>query len=363
MKERSILFSKNFSRTPGGNMGSMSFFIGKSTFAAAALFIIFFIMNECAFSQISSFECEIPELEKSLYRPNYDSSADFERRNDPFFQDATETIYRGSLLSSGTRITGVFYRMEPKYKGNKFFTDPLSAYGAIIGYEKLYKSGCNFGIFYNYGFENSVKTVAFDSKTNNHLLGLKYRQTLGAFTVLLEGSAGYDLYSYSYSYDGVDGKIKEDGYQGRGYAEVSYNNLSLYGISLKPFVAYQYDFLQRNALEDDSLAFSDKIKHDSSQMLFGARLSWNCIHARFAWVHDFEKGESPIRSQWLSSFPGVITPNQLYYDGNSGVERYWLGVGFQYKFLNCLVACLDYDLVYNSKETSHIGSVGLRLCW
>ena len=59
----------------------------------------------------------------------------------------------------------------------------------------------------------------------------------------------------------------------------------------------------------------------------------------------------------------MITPSQLYYDKNPGRDWLWFGLGAQYTFFNRLMLFIDYDLLHNSRISSHIGSAGISLEW
>lgn len=307
------------------------------------------------------------------------SESIIEKRDDFFpqvqpesFSDGEEdddrtTLYRGSLFQTcGGRIWGIFYRMEPKYKGSQQLIDnKMSAYGAVLGYEMRLQKRANLSFYYNYGYKNSIKTLDFDSKLQNHIGGLKFRKRWNNLAILLGGSGGVD--QYDYRYNTVPEKIERDGFQARGYVELMYNNpnFNIYGITVKPFVTYQYDYLERKSLQEEygHLAYSEKIKHDTSQILLGSRFEWKWFDFRLAWIRNLDDGKVPIRNQWFSSYSGTTTPTQLYYEGSSGTDRLWFGFGGKYVWFNRLAVFIDYDLQYHSDESSHIGSAGVCYSW
>jgi uncharacterized protein with beta-barrel porin domain len=53
----------------------------------------------------------------------------------------------------------------------------------------------------------------------------------------------------------------------------------------------------------------------------------------------------------------------MFYDGNTGRDYAWLGLGARLECALNVYLFLDYDALLNQRHITHLGSVGFLLGW
>jgi hypothetical protein len=53
----------------------------------------------------------------------------------------------------------------------------------------------------------------------------------------------------------------------------------------------------------------------------------------------------------------------MFYDGKTGRDWAWLGIGAKLEGIYGIYFFADYDVLVNERHTSHLGSLGLCLSW
>jgi uncharacterized protein with beta-barrel porin domain len=172
------------------------------------------------------------------------------------------------------------------------------------------------------------------------------------------GSIAYDRYEVS-----AWGNHTGSGLQTNFFGEFGLDfKLAQWGF--KPFYALQYDFLYHGNLGDS--AFRDWNGHGLNQ-LAGLRINWRVmemleLQSRVVWVHEMLDNPPPFYRARFSPVHGTSTPAIMYYNGNTGRDWVWLGIGGKVEILSIYLFC-DYDILLNKRHVTHLGSLGLCLGW
>ena len=257
--------------------------------------------------------------------------------------------------SSGGRVWGNVYYGDTTLKPKEEDKLHPSFYGIQLGID-VPKS---HGIFSTYFLNINQSNMRFDgdsSTINNYLLGYGKFVYLSMCHFTLTGSMGYDQYNVDAS--------KGNGLQMNFFGEFGLDFLfGKWGI--KPFYALQYDFLYHGNIEDTSIG--DWNGHGFNQ-LFGLRLSWKVtdwleLQSRTTWVYEMLDNPPPFYRVRFSPVHGINTPAILYYEGNTGRDWVWLGIGGKFEGVYNLYLFCDYDVLLNERHITHLGSVGLCLGW
>lgn len=227
--------------------------------------------------------------------------------------------------------------------------------------------GLNIGLgsaFLATGYYNYNRSeITYDGKSNEdktHLGGVGLRYNAGGFYFTLLGNYGIDSYELS----AEDGRqLDYDGWQAGGSFETGYT-MSTGGLfTLKPFGNLQYSHLACDGFDRKRFtAGGDDLKYDALFQTLGARidvdLSLLTLQGRMAWVHQYLTA-APINNYWFGRNPGTYTPTQLFYEGTAGRDYFWGGLGLKLSLFGMMAATLDYDVLVNSYQTTHLGSAGL----
>jgi hypothetical protein len=284
----------------------------------------------------------------------------------PFFSVDTDftsirDLYRGQKFrrsgSSGRIWTNIYYDMttlKPKDAGVKFKPD---AEGIQFGLD--FQHGGMYSTLFGNVQSSDFSVLGGKSKAKNYLFGYGKFFYLSGCHFGGNASIGYD--EYKITARGISGS--GDGLQANLFGE--------YGIDLifgqwgfKPFYDLQYDFLYHGRIPNYA---SDWNGHSLNHS-FGMRLNWKAteffeLQFRTAWVHEFLGNPPPFYQGRFSAVHGTATPNTLFYGGNIGRDWAWLGCGIKLECLYSMYVFLDYDGMFNARQTSHLFNAGLCLSW
>jgi len=278
-----------------------------------------------------------------------------------FSASADVDLYLGQRArrhSGGGRVwTNLYYgdtRLKPK-DGDKM--NP-SFYGIQLGFDTKKTHGVHSTCFLNVN-QSKTDFSGGSSTIDNYLIGYGRHVYLSMCHFSYIGSIGYDRYD-------ITGGGTGDGLQVNLFGEFGLDfNLGRWVI--KPFYALQYDFLYHGNIGGSPVVVSDWNAH-SLQQLFGMRLIWGATHSlelqsRAVWVHEFLDNPPPFYHARFSPMQGVHTPAIMFYEGNTGRDWAWLGIGAKWECAYNVYLFFDYDVLLNERHTSHIGSVGFQLGW
>ena len=260
--------------------------------------------------------------------------------------------------SGGGRVwTNLYYgdtTLKPK-AGKKISPD---LYGIQVGFDITQSHGEYSTFFINVN-QSKLKFAPGGSSTiDNYLLGYGKFVYLGLCHFGYSGSIGYDQYEIS-----SGGYGNGDGLQMNFFGEFGLDFIfDKWGI--KPFYALQYDFLYHGNVGDSSIR--DWNGHGLNQLL-GLRLNWKVtdmleLQGRTVWVHEMLDHPPPFYHVRFSPVHGTNSPAIMFYEGNTGRDWAWLGLGAKLGVYNVYLF-LDYDLLINKYHATHLGSLGLCLGW
>ena len=280
-----------------------------------------------------------------------------------FARDLSESaVIRGfDLPCSSFQIWGDFYLgkgdLDPK--GTDFsFDNELT--GAQIGLNWGLGLGMLATAYYNYNSAD-LSSDAFTDRARTHLGGFGLRYNTGGFYFSLLGTAGLD--DYEFTGDGTGAGLDSDGWQAGGSFETGYYMRTGGLFTLKPFGNIQYSYMKADGIDLNTLrAKEEKFKADALFQTLGARIDVDLglatLQARFGWVHQYLKS-APIQTYWFSRTPGTYTPTQAFFEGTTGTDYSWGGAGVKFSLFGTIAANLDYDVLFNRYQTTHMASAGL----
>jgi len=234
-------------------------------------------------------------------------------------------------------------------------------YGVQVGFDLAQSHGTYSTFFLNVN-QTRTKFEEDPSTINNYLLGYGKFFYMSGCHFVLTGSVGYDRYKIG-STDTASG----DGLQTNVFGEFGFN-FPFGKWSFKPFYALQYDFLYRgNISEQSSVVLGDWNGHGLNQLL-GLRTNWRIcdrldLQSRAVWVHEMLDNPPPFYHARFSPMHGVNTPAIMYYQGNTGRDWAWLGIGGKLEGAFNVYLFLDYDILLNERHITHLGSFGLCFGW
>ena len=235
-------------------------------------------------------------------------------------------------------------------------------YGFQLGFDVAKSRGVYSTFFFNVNQSKMDVAGAYPtidhSKINNYLLGYGKFFYLSACHFVFTGSIAYDQHEVSRAGDRATG----GGMQTNLFGEFGLDFiLKKWGI--KPFYALHYDFLYHGKIGE----IGDWNGHGLQQLL-GLRLNWKVttmleLQGRTIWVHEMLDNPPPFYHCRFSPVQGINTPAIMFYQGNTGRDWAWLGVGAKLDGILGLYLFCDYDLLINERHVTHLGSLGFCLGW
>ena len=261
--------------------------------------------------------------------------------------------------TGGGRIWTNFYdgttTLKPK-EGGKL---KPNLFGLQLGLDLAKPTGYST-YFININRSQMKLAPAISSDIDNYLLGCGKFTQWELCLFIFTGSIAYDRYDVS-----IGSSYRGNGLQTNFFGEFGLDfKLGKWGFI--PFYALQYDFLYHGNIGDSPVLIHDWNGHGLNQ-LFGLRVNWKVfdmleLQSRMVWVHEMLDNPPPFYHVRFSPVHGINTPAIMYYDGNTGRDWAWLGIGGKVEILS-LYLFGDYDLLLNERHITHLGSLGLCLGW
>ena len=231
-------------------------------------------------------------------------------------------------------------------------------YGLQLGIDRAKLLG--YSTFFLNVNQSKINFGSDSSKIDNYLLGYgKYVYLKGCHFALM-GSVGYDRYEIS------SGKTHTgDGLQSNFFGEFGLD-VPFGSWKIKPFYALQYDFLYHGDIGEPSAVLVKDWNDHGVEQLCGLRLNWQVtelleLQSRAVWVHEMLDNPPPFYHARFSPVLGINTPAIMYYGGSTGRDWAWLGIGGKLELI--FKAYFDYDVLFNERHITHIGSLGLCFVW
>ena len=284
--------------------------------------------------------------------------------NQPLFSVETDIFLGQKRGRGGGRVWANTYYGDTTLKPVEGGRIDPSLYGLQIGVD-LVQAHCVYSTFF---FNVNQSKVKFgnnfgggSSIIDNYHLGYGKFVYLSMCHLALTGSIGYDRYEVTRMGTGTG-----DGLQSNFFGEFGLD--FLFGQwALKPFYALQYDFLYHGKIGKSPVLYEDWNGH-GLQQLFGLRVIWKPkeileLQSRVTWVHELLDNPPPFYHVRFSPLHGINTPAVLFHEGDTGRDWAWLGIGAKLDIAFDVYLFLDYDILLNERHTTHLGSLGLCLCW
>ena len=257
---------------------------------------------------------------------------------------------------AGGRVwTNIYYgdtRLRPRDMGR---IKP-SFYGIQLGFDLDQPNGVH-SYFFNLN-QSKTRFSGGNSTIDNYLVGYGRTIYFAMIHFAYAGSLGYDQYAIS----GDDGTSRGSGLQTNLFGEFGLN-LPIGRWGIRPFYALQYDFLYQG-----SIGQRREWNGHGLQQLIGWRLNLRATHAlefqsRVVWVREMLRNPPPFYHMRFSPVHGVNTPAIMFYEGNTGRDWVWLGIGGRLECAYNVYLFLDYDVLLNERHITHLGSLGFLLGW
>ena len=282
-----------------------------------------------------------------------------------------EIVYRGlpSILprqSGGMRIWGDFYYANSDVSPQSAPDYDAKQLGLMIGLDLKRSNGNVLGIYYHYGNNDfNWNNKEIKGSVNNHQLGISYLKNLPLSHILINAFGGVDNYGIN-CFD-IE-KINADGYQGGVYGEFGMDiPFGMFGF--KPYLGLHYHFFDHDQFAFNSRSGWDSENYHGLNNLLGMRVNMKFFQGMFStqfratWIHEY-MGESPTSLSYFGSIQGCYsTPIAWNFEGNTARDWAWIGAGLKFSLGSRLMVFADYDLMVNSRQTTHIGSLCLCIGW
>jgi len=333
---------------------------------ALPIFLLTFLANEAKgkerlFDQF--------QLRSEHFSTGSEESSVFEKRDAfdrPMFGEDVE-FYLGQRRKrsggSGRVWTNIYLAsgvLHPQTETNKYRPD---IFGLQVGFDVVRSQLAYFSLFYNYNRSKGGLDGLFSSAIDNHFFGGGYFLYLSGCHFGLMAGIGYDQY-----------KVHNDIGSGKGDG-VQTNLFSEFGIdfpigtwAIKPFIALQHEFLYHGRIGETANIIQSDWNVHGLDALIGLRINWKPLEnlefqARSTWIHQLLDRSPPFYVARFSAVHGTATPVIFHYQGDTGRDWAWLGLGLKFEFFYNAFLFFDYDVMVNKRLTSHLGNIGICFGW
>jgi hypothetical protein len=270
-------------------------------------------------------------------------------------------IYLGQKRRGGGRVWGNFYYGDTTLKPTEDYKIRPSFYGVQLGFDVKKSHGVYSTYFINLN-QSKIKFGGASSTIDNYLIGYGKFIYLSMCHFTFSGSLGYDRYAIS-----AEGSPKGDGLQTNIFGEFGLD--FIFGKwAIKPFYALHYDFLYHGNIGERGRVFVGDWNGHGLNQLVGLRLNWQAtkmleLQGRAVWVHEMLDNPPPFYHARFSPVHGIHTPAIMFYEGNTGRDWVWFGIGGKLEPWYDVKMYFDYDVLFNKQHITHLGSIGLCLGW
>lgn len=281
-----------------------------------------------------------------------------------------EAIIRGSLSLPSLKkiqIWGNAYFGSGHITPNEAGRIKNKLSGAMVGLTLTCGSFGRISGYYNFN-EGKLDFSNLKTKAETNLAGLSYSMEAGSAYLTVLGTYGND----SYILDSLqqNRSLDYEGYQATGYIESGLLMKTNGLFALNPFGSLQYSYLEHDSIDRSTFSILDgeQTNYNAFYSTMGSRITVNLagmnaftLQGRMAWIHQLRSQNESIQNISFGRIPGSILPTQVFYEGNAGRDYFWGSAGLRVGLWNFLALSLDYDLLINSYQTTHLGSAGLLI--
>lgn len=288
--------------------------------------------------------------------------------------DYYDTLLRGQSPCCPWTVWGGAYGMT----GNAYSDGNAHGFnyyngGGLVGMQRDFSFGTNFGVFYGYGQSRVDGNVLDDNvKTQSHFVGsyLTFDKTVG-YTFLITG-VGYDDYDSTRNIAfGAINRTAEGSHGGWQAGIYGEHGLTFGGnlACFQPYGALQYVYLGQESFTEtgaDSINLDvGQIDYNTLRTILGGRLTSNILgpslEFRGQWIHELLDETTPIVSgQWAG---GGGVPAFGIKGATLGRDWGLVGMGIDWQYSPQLRFFGGYDWQVNDRQSFHVATGGLHYIW
>ncbi len=293
-------------------------------------------------------------------------------RGQAVYGDPGTLIYSAWFAALGGQTEAKVYKDALAYDGEQ--------YGFLTGLDLFGSCDCRFGLYYGYQDNELKKNAALGTlSAKNHQLGLYHQfgdeQVYNIATI----RGGYDRYDTKRVVDvlGSSGTLgaKYNGWNAGASFERG-ANFALQPFVLSPYLAVDYNFLQRDSFEEAASAGSaeyalrgKRSNYHSLRGIVGGRVMLDMypgeqhirVGIRAAYVHEFLDAMYGETSLGFTALPGS---GEFTVIGNS-LGRDWglFGAGLDWAPIPALLLFYEADVLTNEYVRDLYNTVGVKFRW
>ena len=296
--------------------------------------------------------------------PQGSSSAEYDASGFSFSQDV---VVRGSVSL-------------PSFKALQFWGNAYSGQGHAkpVGWDgsrvRNNFTGASLGLnlplgaatitgFYNYHRDREfLSGTRVEQQDNSY--GMAFYLNSGGFYVSASGLYGTDKYSARHG----DARKKFDGSQCAARFETGYSMMQGGMFVLEPYGGYYYFNVRHDGFDPLACEGVDgKKKYNSCTATLGSRVNLNLtgldsftLQGRMAWITELRSRSESATSFAYGRVPCTFSPASPYYVGSGvGKDAFQAGAGLRLSLMGMFAFSVDYDALFNKRQTVHVGSFGL----
>ena len=265
--------------------------------------------------------------------------------------------------SDGRVWTNIYFASGALHPQRETNTIRPDVFGLQVGFDVVRSQIAYFSLFYNYNRSRVGVRDVLSSDNDNHFFGAGYFLYLSGCHFGFMGGIGYDQYKARNDI----GSGKGDGLQTNLFGEFGID-FPIGKWAIKPFAALQHEFLYHGRIGNAPNVIQGDWNVHGLDALIGLRINWKPLEnlefqVRSTWIHQILDRAPPFYVARFSAVHGTATPIIFHYQGNTGRDWAWLGCGLKWEFYYNAFLFADYDVMLNTRLTSHLGNIGLCLGW
>lgn len=293
-------------------------------------------------------------------------------RGQAVYGDPGTLIYSAWFAALGGQTEAKVHEEALAYDGEQ--------YGFLTGLDLFGSCDCRFGLYYGYQDNELKKNAALGTlSAKNHQLGIYHQFGDEQIYNIATIRGGYDRYDTKRVVDvlGTSGTLgaKYDGWNAGASFERG-ANFALQPFVLSPYLAVDYNFLQRESFEETASAGSGtyalrgkRSNYHSLRGIVGGRVLLDMypgeqhvrVGIRAAYVHEFLDAMYGETSLGFTALPGA---GEFTVIGNS-LGRDWglFGAGLDWAPIPALLLFYEADVLKNKYVRDLYNTVGVKFRW
>lgn len=217
--------------------------------------------------------------------------------------------------------------------------------------------------FYNYHRDREFLPGARVEQQDNSY-GLAFYLNSGGFYISASGLYGTDDYTAKQG----EARKEFDGSQCSARIETGYTMMQKGMFVLEPYAGYNYFNVRHDGFDPSTWEdVGGKKKYNSCTATLGSRVNLNLagldcftLQGRMAWITELRSRAESATTFAYGRVPGTYAPASPYYVGSGvGKDMFQAGAGLRLSLLGTFAFSVDYDALFNKRQTVHVGSLSL----